>query len=433
MGGGGVLRAAKFVKYLPEFGWRPVVLTLDPRYYYVEVMDETLAQQLPDDLAIYRTPSLKPRALTRAEMADLHSTAPSQGQSLRPRALARRAKRWLEARFLLPTDSGFLWHPYARRALRRILREQAIDAVLTTSPPHDVHWLGATANRAAHLPWVAEFRDEWLSNPAYQSPSRARKALERWQERRIVQRADRIVCVTDRHADDLAERHGAQVRAKTHVLYNGFDPADFQAEQPTAPATTQATGARSDEGVSLRMAHVGAAGGRLRPIQTLIAALRLLQQEGPPYDRIRLDFIGNMLQPEDAECASSTSGVAITGFVPHAQAVAAMYASDVLVQIQGRELAWATSGKLYEYAATQRPILTLTVPGSLWDFVESRGWGMVSNIEDTAAIAAALRELVERKRAGTLDALAPTPESIRPYSRYETTRRLAALLDEISG
>lgn len=418
LGGGGVLRTVKFAKYLPEFGWQPVILTLREEYYLPHLLDPTLLADLPPGLEIHRTPSLKPRGRTRAGLVAASGSA-AQGGASRAAALVRAAKRALERRFLVYQDEGYLWIPYARPAVRQILAGGTIDAVISTSPPHGIHWLGAYAQRLGRIPWIADFRDGWTHHKLFQSRSATRNRLERRQERQILRRADKVTTATEGFHNWFVEDHGEAYVRKALVLHNGFDPADF----PETPAQERNDG-------RLLLAHVGGAGGARRPVGPLLEAVRRLSAEAGPQNPLRLRFVGSMAAA-DLPVAQTTPGVELLPFVPHAQAVEEMRCADALVLIQSRDEADAHTGKLFEYVAAQRPILTLTFPGLLADLVREEQWGWVANPEDPEAILAALSEIVALWQQGALAQVRPSAAARSRFDRRAQTGLLAGALDEL--
>jgi glycosyltransferase involved in cell wall biosynthesis len=126
--------------------------------------------------------------------------------------------------------------------------------------------------------------------------------------------------------------------------------------------------------------------------------------------------------------------VRLRDYVPHADAVAAMRAADVLVLIKHVEPRFRglVPGKLYEYMGAGRPILALVPESEAAEIVRDLGWGEVAAPDDPGAIAAALLRLLEHKRAGTLDA-AYARRGREGFERPAQARSMAALLDAVAG
>ena len=187
----GVLRALKFSRYLPEFGWRVSVLTVAADAY--EQTDAGLAAQIPDSVRVLRTRYLN-------------------------------TKRHLAVRGVYPSvlavpDRWIGWYPWARAAGERLFAEDPPDAILSTSPHPTAHLIAARLVRAHDRPWVMDFRDPWYEEPPEpDTPATVHRAA-RWLERRTVHRASRVVGapVNGKHVLHLRHKPSALLR-RDHPL-----------------------------------------------------------------------------------------------------------------------------------------------------------------------------------------------------------------------
>ena len=153
MGGGGVQRSVKFVKYLPQFGWVPTVLAADDPYYWAR--DETLLGDVPPGIIIKRLSPTRPHILYR--FLSLFTTETN-------------VRRIVDG-VLIP-DDRILWALRAALAARALIREHAIRVIYTTSPPHSTQIAGLILKRMTGLPWVADFRDPWTRDYGFNPPTR---------------------------------------------------------------------------------------------------------------------------------------------------------------------------------------------------------------------------------------------------------------------
>ncbi|MBL7970684.1 MAG: glycosyl transferase, partial [Prolixibacteraceae bacterium] len=139
-GGAGVQRWLKFAKYLPEFGWQPVILTVDPKYASYPQRDESLLAEIDDRCLVYTTRSF--------ELYDLYKLISgkkevpyggfaneSKGGLLQP------VFKFLRGNFLLP-DPRKGWNKFALKKAVELIRQFNIDTVITTSPPHSTQLIG---------------------------------------------------------------------------------------------------------------------------------------------------------------------------------------------------------------------------------------------------------------------------------------------------
>ncbi len=441
MGGGGVQRGLKFARFLPLHGVQPVVLAgADPHY----VRDESLLAELPPGLEVHRVahspwlarlaaqrralpvaaaPVAAPALRTEPEASAAPPLAtPLVRQHLRDGALRTvRALQW-------PDDAG----PWARRALRvarEVLRHHAaagapIKVVFSSAPPPSVHWLGERIAREHGLPWVADHRDLWTDNPAYDAPG-WRAALDRRRELRWLQRADGVVTVTPSWRDLLAAQRPAGLPVA--FIPNGYDEDDY-AGLPLRPP---------DPGV-FTLVHTGTFYGPRDPAGLLGGVERYLQAAGGGGPRLRLRLVGNMGARFAATVAAfgrRHPGVVETvHYLPHREALAELVAADVLVLVVGGGRGPAVSGwlpgKIFEYLRAGQPVLTLGDPaGDAARLVTRHGRGVVADPDDAAAIAAAIDALV-RGRGDTTVTAHEAPSAVRGFERRVLAGQLAAVLRE---
>ncbi len=193
---GGTQRTAKFVKYLPDFGWEPIVLTVKDVAYFAK--DESLLQDVMKAKVI-RTGSLDPQrmlSIFRRRKAAVNSETREPGVQ-RWEALSR-----LIAWFLVP-DAKILWIPFVISRALFAIKQGNINCLLTTGPPHSVHLAGIILKKLTHLPLVLDFRDGWSKGNFQNEPTKLHRRLNRYLEKSVLEKADGVVAVSNRLADSL--------------------------------------------------------------------------------------------------------------------------------------------------------------------------------------------------------------------------------------
>jgi glycosyltransferase involved in cell wall biosynthesis len=414
-GGGGVQRALKFCRYLPEFGVEVDVLAPeDPKGVAV---DAPLLEEIPDTTVVHRVPFHGPRAAYR-------------GEALRGTSGMRRLA--VEAKFLWPRllvpDKAVPWLLNAVPAGSRIARSRGIDAIVTTSPPNSLHLIGAAVAARTGLPWVADFRDPWLENIHRLNDNaglRLKAAANRRMARLVAGRATRLVAVTDAIADELAGIHPS-ARGKTAVIENGSDFADFR-------SLTYRPGER------FTIVHAGSFFGERSPRPTLLAVRGLLDRRPELRGRVLLRFVGD-LRGDDRDWAGSLGideSWEETGFRPYGEALAAERSADallLLIEHAGGRGDSVPCGKLWEYFAAGRPILA-AVPthGVAAELIQRYGAGEVRDSDDADGLSQALEALIDRRDDGGLPDIV-YPEEVRErLSRRTKSKELAAVLQGIGA
>ena len=399
-GGIGVQRPLKFATHLPALGIETHVLAPDdPKWIH---RDDEL--EAPTQAWVHRARYIGPRGRKPAE--ELHG----KGQLER----AARTAALTYRRVLVP-DENVTWNATAIPSAIRIVRNEGIDVVLTTSPPNSVHLVGAAAKRATGVKWVADLRDSMSRNADRRIESVAARLKERTQEtiaRLVARYADASVAITPFIAEEL---RALQPRAPVTVIANG---ADFD----------ELAGLEYSRGERFRITHTGAFFGKRSPRKFLEAFARA--NLGDAVARFVGDF--RAADREWAETLGLGERLELHPFVPHRRALALQRDSDALLlllpEVPGRGAA-VPSGKLYEYLAAERPILAAVPPaGAAAELIREAQAGVVVPPDDVDAIEKALRDLHSRWRAGTLDG-APLVSEIRArIDRKARAQDLARLL-----
>lgn len=435
LGGGGVQRTVKFLKYLRPLGWRAEVVTVRATDYWV--LDPTLAADVPADTVVYRTAALTGLGLLgrapgrRRPPAAESGGAPAAESGAVPAAPVRSsaAFRWLRrlSSFFLVPDAYAGWLPFALARARARLAAGGVDVLLTTSSPDTAHLVGLVLRERFPVPWVADFRDPWVRRLTFEAPTLLHRRLHTWLERRVLERADRVIVTNEATRDDFLARHPVIPAARFAVVPNGYDPEDLavigelQREQEPRPSGR------------LVLAHTGLLSGR-RTLEPVLAALARLFAERPALrGRVHIRQVGPRENVNDALVAAAGLADCVTFLPPvrHREVLAEMAAADALLLLEAGELEGSliTPGKVFEYLASRRPILAVVPGGPAADLVCATGAGAVVGPGDIAGLAGLLARWVED---------GPPPSRVRdedlaPYARPALAARLAGVLEELAG
>lgn len=426
-GGPGVQRSAKFAKYLPQFGWRPIVWSADVLRQLPA--DESLSQDLPPDLVHHRRRSLT-HASIHAGAADVLRKLPL-GATWRGRVVPavdwrlERTLRWAST-FLVP-DEFVAWAVVSLVPLLRLIRRERVDVIYSTYSPVSNHLLGAWLKRLTRLPWVSDYRDLWIDDCYYSRRGRLRAALERRIQRRLLERADAVVSVTEGQADILA-RHVPSQPHKFFTIHNGVDLEDF--DKADCRSARWRLHGPEDRFV---LTYTGLFSA-FRAVGSVVEGLRRFAGwVRERASRFELRIVGSISKDLQATLIDAGIPLSATGYLPHHEAIEQMAAADVLLLLtpSGPNSATYMTAKTYEYLASGRPILAVgPVDGVAQRLVT--GWQVgVAAVPDATAMATALERLWRDWKAGCL----PTGcglERIEPYTREHLTGKLAAVFDGVN-
>jgi glycosyltransferase involved in cell wall biosynthesis len=398
------IRVAKLVKYLPSFGWTPVVLTVPVDHAWTR--DPELLEDL-GQAEVVRVPRLF------SAMSHPTGIAGDTADAVPDLGLRRRRYRRRLGALLIP-DASVTWAlPAARRAARIADR---VDALLTTAPPFSTHLVGLYLARVAGIPWVAEYRDNWTTNPLYRR-SAAVNGVNRWLEARILHAARRTVVISGAAASELSSAYPFAA-PRIRVAGNGFDPDDLPPPAGDPECFT--------------IAYVGSLDERRDP-RPFLAAIEIVGARIPSFsDDLRLHLIGNVASwvSSAAAAAIGADRVSTDGLLPHREALIRASRAAVLLGITTTAEAGGagTTSKLFDYLGLKRPILMLAPAGPAAELVGGLEAGAVARPDRPEAIAEAIEALYAGWRVGR--ERVASDEQLRRYTRSETARHVAKALDE---
>lgn len=400
------IRVAKLAKYLPRFGWQVTVLTVPVDHAWA--VDSSLLEDIRATEVI-RVARLLAGVIRPTDAGSRPVAGRDRGQT---DPGVGNGRRQAVARWLIP-DRDLLWAIPAARRARKLAAD--FDVVLTTAPPFSTHIVGAWVARRAGVPWVAEYRDNWTTNPLYRRTGLAGR-LDRTIEARALRSADLVVTMSQAAADEMAARFPI-VEGRVVAIPNGFDPDDMPAPR-----------ARPDR---FTLAYTGSL-GEARDPRPLFRALAQLAETDPSFATdLQLRLVGNVTTAIAAAArhALGESRVVIEGLVPHGDALEIAAESAVLLAITTRREAGGAglTSKLFEYLGLRRPILLLAPTGPARDLVTSLRAGEVAEPDAEAEIGGAVERLYRAWQSDN-EQLARS-QDLDKLTRITTAARMAEALD----
>jgi glycosyltransferase involved in cell wall biosynthesis len=399
-GGGGVQRPLKLATHLPELGIETHVLAPDdPKWVH---RDDELP---PPTLAwVHRVRFIGPEGRRPAE--ELHGTMGLERY--------RRQASLLGRRLLLP-DENVTYNLTAIPAAIRIVREEGIDVVVTTSPPPSVHFIGAAVKRATGARWVADLRDSLVAHPHRDSQKLAARVKEQGMgavAALVGRQADAVVVVSDAIAEEMRSR---RPRGPVVTIANGSDFEDFAGLDYT-PGAEQ-----------FRVTHTGSFFGKRDPKPFLTALSRV--------DGVVARFVGDFRAADREWAAGIMDRIELIPYAPHRRSLELQRDSEALLLLipeadgRGRGV---LSGKVFEYLAAERPILAVVpTDGAAADLIRATGAGVVVDPMDIDGIERELTAMRDRWRAGELDGSPLSEEWRTKLSRRTRVQEYADLLSAL--
>ncbi len=397
-GSSGNLRALSLCRYLPEHGWKPVVLTAHPRAY--SRTDDHLLEEIPDGVDVHRAFAIDVRR---------HLALAGKYPSL----------------FAQPDRWSSWWLGAVPRGLSMI-RKYRPKAIWSTYPIATAHVIAYTLARLSGLPWVADFRDPMNAMDVQDDPLSTRARA--WVERKTVRASARVVFTTPGAAQLYADRYADRPRADFSVVSNGYDERHFSdVPLEEVPSTRRREG-------PIRLVHSGHLYRPERDPTPFFAAIGELVRSGRMgTDELRVVLRASghedYYQERIAEQGIDQI-VCLAPAIPYREALAEMRAADGVLLFQGPECNRQIPAKAYEYLRVQRPVFLLgAAGGDTAGLLESMGTGTIADMRSETAIANALQEFMKRVQEGS--APVGRPEKIEKHSRRARTAELARILDDV--
>jgi len=439
----GAVRPVYLARQLARLGWQPVVVTVQERYYELK---NTAGVAGTDSALVIRTRCLpNPRraylwlknlvarrrrrspALTTSSPATDEMSSP-QGQGV-SRSIPGRLKRTLLS--LLYTPDEFQgWFPFALVASLRAVARHRPKCVISTGPPFTSHLVALALKGICGAKWVADFRDPWSWReglPAEIS-SPVSDRINRSLEKIVMQRADRVVCVTPATTDRYRQLYPRLPANKWLTITNGYDMAEFAGLGPV------------EKPDRFTISYIGGFDFSRTPLLVLRAVGELVSAGMLDRLRVTLRFVGPCRYVGDRPVSqmiaeSGLNGIAeIVGFVPRPEALKEILRANVLVLLGGTQRL-SVAAKVYEYVAAGKPILAITEDGATAELIRRIGGGRVVAPNDLEgakdAIVSWYKRYVQEGKAETLH-WPQDPGIAEEYSWDRLGARYAAALEECS-
>jgi glycosyltransferase involved in cell wall biosynthesis len=353
-GGGGVQRWLKFCNLLPENGWQPIVyVPEDPDY---PLLDESLEAEVSEQVQVIKRPIWEPRKLYSRFLGKKKETSDAKGPSAdevfyheaSERSWKQNLALWIRGNFFIP-DARAPWIQPSIKYLSQYLKENPVDAIVTSGPPHSLHLIGRGLKKRLAVPWIADFRDAWTEIEFFEKLMLSKWANRRHHklERAVLAEAD-ISLVTADYWPELYAKRGAR---RVEVLLNGYDENDFPTPRPS---TAEA----------FIISHVGTLAFDRNPM-ALWEALSELCDESEAFSKLlRIHFAGktDSMVKESINKLGMGDKMKDYGYISHEEAVMMMCTSPLLLLLINKSEQNAMGrvpGKVFEYMAAIRPILCL--------------------------------------------------------------------------
>ncbi|MDB4533887.1 glycosyl transferase family 1 [Vicingaceae bacterium] len=419
MGGGGVQRWLKTTKYLREFGWEPIIFTTENGE--ASVVDEGMLKQIPEGVETLKVPIWEPFGLYKK------LTGKKKGEKLTPgtvtekkASFTQKLSVWIRGNLFIP-DARMFWIKPASKSLNEYLKNNKVDAIVSTGPPHTTHMIALNVIRKNKIPWLADFRDPWTNIDFYD-----KLKLTNWADKthkrlelEVLNKADQVVTVSWSWAEDFKKISDRMPM----VITNGYDPADF-VTAGSVPLDKKFT-----------ITHAGSLNDDRNP-HSLWKALYQMSKDvkGFAVD-LEIKFIGQVAPIAIQELTSFglDKNLNLIENLPHKEVISEIIKSQLLLlplndtpNIDG-----VVPGKLYEYLGAKRPIVCIGKPdGDAAKIIEETSGGSVSDFNDVDGLVISLNTYYNAYKNLSLKI---ESKGYEKYSRQLLAGAIAEELNKISN
>jgi len=417
--GSGVQRWLKFVKYLPLFGWKPVIIT--PREGTAPYYDPSLSKEVPDDAEIIYTGTLEPFALYNLLQGKKKKTTIPVGMMgiKDSKSFFQRLATWFRGNLFVP-DGRMGWVPFSTKAALNYIAKNHVDLIVTTGPPHSVHLAGLSIKRKTKLPWIADFRDPWHGIYYNSSLKRTSWANEKDQrlESKVLAAVDVLTVVSEGMRDMYADK-----AKRIEVILNGFDTDDMP---PLFHGATDL----------FHLVHVGNFFPYMN-VPDLWLALQELIEEDPEFKSdFRLQFTGLLDEQVRKEIIDKKleDHLVLTGIVKHGEATQIQSKANLLLFVipNTPDNKLVVTGKIFEYLASGSQVLSIGNPESnVAHILLTTGRDPMIAYDNKTACKAQILKAYQNWRMNQGVSLKLDPESAEPYSRKSLTKEMSKVFESL--
>jgi len=416
-GGPGVKRALFFSKHLKKFGWEPVIYTVKNGDYPHE--DSSLLEEIPNEITILKQKAFEPYNLYRAFMGK------SKNEKLPHRVITSEQDKnislhnfalWVRANFFIP-DARKLWIKPSIKYLVNYLKENPVDAIVSTAPPYSVHQIAKEVANILSIKWIADFRDPWTQVYFFnQLPLTdwARKLHFKY-EKQVANQADILTVVSE----EMKDYFKTITNKRIAVLTNGYEIPD--SVKDILPDK------------KLSIAFIGDLYKERIPHNFFEALLEVMQEKPTIRKHLEIKIMGSL----DAYCQNYFKSKQLStylnykGYVNYVAMFAELKKSQILLSFGLKDTKEVIPSKLFDYIGAERTIFHLgPLDASAVHLIREINAGYCADYDDKTLIKKHLFSIYNLYEEN--DHILPfNSRDTQQYSRFQKTKELSILLDSL--
>ena len=440
IGGSGVQRSIKHVRYLPQFGYKPVVVTVKNGHNFA--YDFNMLKEIPKGIKVYRSNSGEKlwlrkiiekvskcmssvkKAINRSNVKSNNNNSKIQVNNVNKKSLKDKLFTWLEYNYYVP-DTKIRWYKHAVKDIKkRVLKEEDIDIIYSTSGPYTDHLIALQIKKKTQLPWVADFRDPWIGYKAIIGRyNEKRIAKEADMEKEVVTQADVVINVTEPITEMYKQRY-PEFSSKFITITNGFDKNDVEIIETNNVID------------KFKMCYTGVMMSGESP-ESLIKVLEEISEENQQfYEDLSLNITGFVedIYKDMFLQSKLKDKIKINSYVEHSKAIKIMKEASInlIILPDEEESKKIYTGKIFDYIMANRPILGIfPEDGIAADLINNCNIGRAVNHNKGELIKEYILEIYEKfKKGESLDT--DSQNKCAQFDRVNISKQLARVFDDVS-
>lgn len=419
-GGGGVQRWLKFVKYFREFGWEPIVFT--PENPEMPAVDHSLLAEIPQNIEVVKNKIWEPYSIYkkftfRKKEEKIQTAFLNENKSRQ--SILDQLSVWIRGNLFIP-DARRFWIKPSVKFLENFIKENKVDALVTTGPPHSAHLIGLKLKRKFGIPWLADFRDPWTNIDYYQDLKLGKRANRKHHqlEKKVLETANAVIVISP----GMKKEFKSIVERTYSVIPNGYDKEDV-------PEKSEETGNFH----KFSLAHIGSLTKTRNPVN-LWKALHQLVNENEDFAKdLEIRNIGKMdiSARESINKYKLTSYLKNQNYLPHNKVIQEQSRAGLLLLLINNtpNAKLILTGKIFEYLAAKRPIICIgPTDGDAALVIRESGCGSVFGFEEVNLLK---KEILRSYKLFIKGTLVVDGKNVEQFERRNLTGKMAAMLDTI--
>lgn len=409
-GGPGVQRWLKFVKYFKDFNIEPIVYIPENPCY--SIIDETLLDEVPANITILRHPIKEPYKIARMLSKDTTTISKGIIPEAKEQNIIQKLLLFIRGNFFIP-DARKNWIKPSVKFLSNYIKDNAIESIITTGPPHSLHLIGLKLKQQLGVKWLADFRDPWTTI-GYQKQLRLMRSSIKEHKRleaQVLTTANQIIVSSYNTSKEFQKITNKPIS----VITNGYD------SEKTKPIKLD---------LKFSLAHIGSLLSNRNP-EVLWQVLADITKESKIFEsQFQLNLVGIVSEEilKSLETFELTRYVNLVGYVSHKEAIVFQKKSQILllIEIDSEDTKAIIPGKLFEYMVTNRPIIAIGPKESdVEKIITETNSGDYFNYNDYERLKALILKHFESYGKNDLQS---HPIGIQKYHRKELTKKFSELI-----